>query len=99
MQRVHSKSETFQTPLNRDVQIMKRLDKHPEEGYLMRPCLITDKPSSQQVEVLFLLNGHASKRHYGQVTQFFRPIGWKRSECQNEESINKRAENGASGQN
>ena len=57
------------------VRRMKRLDKHPEEGYLMGPCLITDKPSSQQVEVLFLLNGHASRRHYGQVTQFFRPIG------------------------
>ena len=57
------------------VRKMKRLDKHPEEGYLMGPCLIIDKPSSQQVEVLFLLSGHTVIRHFSQITQFFRPIG------------------------
>ena len=57
------------------VRKMKRLDKHPEEGYLMGPCMITKKPSSQAVEVVFLLSGTTAKRHISQVTQFFRPIG------------------------
>ena len=57
------------------VRKMKRLDKHPEEGYLMGPCMIIDKPSSQVVEVMFLLSGNTAKRHFSQVTQFFRPIG------------------------
>ena len=41
----------------------------------MGPCVITDKPTSQQVEVLYLLNGKTSRRHFSHVTQFFRPIG------------------------
>ena len=41
----------------------------------MGPCVITDKPTSQQVEVLHLLNGKTAKRHYSHVTQFLRPIG------------------------
>ena len=57
------------------VRRLKRLDKHPKEGYLMGPCVITDKPTSQQVEVLYLLNGKTARRHYSHVTQFFRPIG------------------------
>ena len=57
------------------VRRLKRLNKHPKEGYLMGPCLIVDKPSSQQVEVLYLLNGNTAKRHYTHVTQFYRPIG------------------------
>ena len=40
----------------------------------MGPCVITE-PTSQQVEVLYLLNGKTARRHYSQVTQFFRPFG------------------------
>ena len=36
------------------VRKLQRLNKHPEEGFLMGPCLITAKPTSQQVEVLYL---------------------------------------------
>ena len=41
----------------------------------MGPCVITDKPTSQQVEVLYLLNGKTARRHYSHVTRFFQPIG------------------------
>ena len=41
----------------------------------MGPCVITDKPTSQQVEVLYLLNCKTARRHYSHVTRFFRPIG------------------------
>ena len=41
----------------------------------MGPCVITDKPTSQQVEVLYLLNGKTARRHYSHVTQFFQHIG------------------------
>ena len=57
------------------VKRMKRLNKHPEEGYLMGPGIITRKPSSQQVDVMFALNGITSRRHIGQIVQFYKPIG------------------------
>ena len=57
------------------VKRMKKLNKHPEEGYLMGPGIITKKPSSQQVDVMFALNGITSRRHIGQIVQFYKPIG------------------------
>ena len=57
------------------VRKMKKLDKHPEDGYLMGPCMVVKKPSEEQVEVLFILSGNTARRHYSQIVQFFRPIG------------------------
>ena len=57
------------------VRKMKRLNKHPEQGYLMGPGIITKKPTSQQVEVMFTLNGVTSRRHVSQIVQFYKPIG------------------------
>ena len=38
------------------------------------PALVVDKPSKQQIEVLYIKSGRTAIKHYSHAVQFFRPI-------------------------
>ena len=56
------------------LRILRRLNKHPTKGYLHGPALVINKPSKQQIEVLYIKSGRTAIKHYSHAVQFFRPI-------------------------